>query len=96
MSKKPTKKTNSAIPKKTNKVKEQQEKKPKSVKPKSVKQVLIEMDNKTRFTYVLGVAAFIWSYYMVLEKGSIDDYFLLAFITAVLIGSFAMRMKGKK
>ncbi|MGE1063473.1 hypothetical protein [Megasphaera paucivorans] len=91
MSKKPTKKTNSAIPKKTNKVKEQQEK-----KPKSVKQVLIEMDNKTRFTYVLGVAAFIWSYYMVLEKGSIDDYFLLAFITAVLIGSFAMRMKGKK
>lgn len=91
MSKKPTKKTNSAIPKKTNKVKEQQEK-----KPKSVKQVLIEMDNKTRFTYVLGVAAFIWSYYMVLEKGSMDDYFLLAFITAVLIGSFAMRMKGKK
>ena len=59
MSKKPTKKTNSAIPKKTNKVKEQQEK-----KPKSVKQVLIEMDNKTRFTYVLGVAPFIWSYYM--------------------------------
>jgi len=86
-----SKKPNSAIPKKTNKVKEQQEK-----KPKSVKQVLIEMDNKTRFTYVLGVAAFIWSYYMVLEKGSIDDYFLLAFITAVLIGSFAMRMKGKK
>jgi K+-sensing histidine kinase KdpD len=91
MSKKPTKKTNSAIPETSHKGKEQQKK-----KPKSVKQVFMEMDNKTRFTYILGAATFVWSYYMVLEKGSMDDYFLLVFITAVLIGSFAMRMKGKK